>query len=160
DHPSFSFKKAVAVVLPLLRIASGFGIYKLANRNQSSASPPTPFQAIELLRLTNSGRVYDSAISPDGKYVAYVVEKDGKQSIWLRQIVNSNNIQVVPPDDIQFYGVTFLGAGDFFYYIAKERNNSIGTLYRVPALGGAPVKLIADVDGPITLSPDEKQMAF
>lgn len=160
DHPSFSFKKAVAVVLPLLLIASGFGIYKLANRNQSSASPPTPFQAIELLRLTNSGRVYDSAISPDGKYVAYVVEKDGKQSIWLRQIVNSNNIQVVPPDDIQFYGVTFSEAGDFLYYIAKERNNSIGTLYRVPALGGAPVKLIADVDGPITLSPDEKQMAF
>ncbi len=160
DHPSFNHRKAAALILALFIVALGFGIYKLASRKRSAATSPTPFQAIELLRLTNSGRVYDSAISPDGRYVAYVVEKEGKQSIWLRQIVNSNNIQIVPPADIQFYGGTFSQAGDYLYYIAKEHNNSIGILYRVPALGGVPVKLIADVDGPITLSPDEKQLAF
>ena len=83
-------------------LAVGFGVYKLVQRNRSSLAPPVPFQAIELLRLTNSGRVSDSAISPDGRYVAYVVENLGKQGIWLRQVANSNNIQIVAPSDLQF----------------------------------------------------------
>jgi serine/threonine protein kinase len=156
----FSYKKAAALGLTALLLAFGFGVYKLVQHNRSSIAPPIPFQAIELLRLTNSGRVSDSAISPDGRYVAYVVENGGKQSIWIRQVANSSNIQIVAPSDIQFYGGTFSRAGDYLYYIAKERNNSIGALYRVAAMGGVPVKLIHDVDGPITLSPDERQLAF
>ena len=153
-------KRAAAIVVAVLVIGGGFGLYKLVRRNRSAAAPPIPFQAIELLRLTNSGRVNDSAISPDGKYVAYVVENGGKQSIWVRQVASSNNFQIVAPSDTQFYGGTFSQDSNELYYIAKERNNSIGVLYRVPALGGVPVKLINDVDGPITLSPDEKQLAF
>jgi len=153
-------KKAAALVLALLVLAGGFGLYKLVRRNRSSTAPNVPFQAIELLRLTNSGRVNDSAISPDGQYVAYVVENGGKHSIWLREVNTSNNTQIVSPADTQFYGATFSRDSHELYYIAKERNNSIGGLYRVPALGGTPVKIINDVDGPITLSPDEKQFAF
>ncbi|HKR60730.1 MAG TPA: protein kinase [Pyrinomonadaceae bacterium] len=153
-------KKAAALVLVILLLAGGFGLYKLLRRNRTAAAPPIPFQAIELLRLTNSGRVNDSAISPDGRYVAYVIENAGKQSIWVRNIADSNNLQVVPPGDAQYYGGTFSRDSSELYYIAKERNNSIGVLYRVPALGGTPVKLIEDVDGPITLSPDEKRLAF
>ena len=153
-------KKAAALVLTILLVALGFGLYKMMRGNRPSAAPNVPFQAIELLRLTNSGRVNDSAISPDGKYVAYIVENAGKQSIWIRQVDTSNNLQIVPPTDTQFYGGTFSLKSDELYYIAKERNNSIGVLYRVPALGGMPVKLIHDVDGPVTLSPDEKQLAF
>ncbi|MGI8733826.1 MAG: protein kinase domain-containing protein [Pyrinomonadaceae bacterium] len=159
-HKISKNKKAAGLVLTVLLVAGGFGLYKLLGRNRSSVAPAVPFQAIELLRLTNSGRVNDSAISPDGKYVAYVVENGGKQSIWLRQVANSNNIQIVPPTETQFYGATFSHDSNELYYIAKERNNSIGELHRVPALGGVPVKLITDVDGPITLSPDEKQLAF
>ncbi len=153
-------KKAAVLVLAALLVAGGFGLYRLARRNRASVAPTIPFQAIELLRLTNSGRVNDSAISPDGKYVAYVVESGGKQSIWLRQIANSSNTQMVPPADTQFYGGTFSRNGNELYYIAKEINNSIGVLYRVPVMGGSPLKLIHDVDGPVTLSPDEKQLAF
>ncbi|HEY9503034.1 MAG TPA: protein kinase [Pyrinomonadaceae bacterium] len=149
-----------AKVVALFALISlvGFGLYKLVPRNESSLA--VPFQAIELLRLTNSGRVSDSAISPDGKYVSYVVENGGKQSIWLRELASSSNLQIVAPSDSQFYGATFSRAGDYLYYIDKERNNTIGTLYRVPSHGGEPLKLIRDVDGPIALSPDEKQLAF
>ena len=159
-HKISKHKKAAALVLTILLVAGGFGLYRLARRNRPSVGPTIPFQAIELLRLTNSGRVNDSAISPDGKYVAYIVENAGKQSIWIREVSSANNIQIVPPTDTQFYGGTFSLNSNELYYIAKERNNSIGVLYRVPALGGMPVKLIHDVDGPVTLSPDEKQLAF
>jgi len=153
-------KKVAALLVAVLLVAGGFGLYRMARRNRPSVAPNVPFQAIELLRLTNSGRVNDSAISPDGKYVAYTVENAGKQSIWIRQVATTNNIQIVPPTDTQFYGGTFSLNSNELYYIAKERNNSIGVLYRVPALGGVPVKVINDVDGPITLSPDERQLAF
>jgi eukaryotic-like serine/threonine-protein kinase len=155
------YKKAALVAASVLLVALGaLALYEIVRRYRSAALFSTPFQSIELLRLTNSGRVSDSAISPDGQYVSYVVESGGKQSIWLRQINTSQNVQVVAADDLQFYGATFSKKGDYLYYIAKERNNSIGTLYRIPSLGGEPVKLIRDVDGPITLSPDEKQLAF
>ncbi|MFZ0064006.1 MAG: DPP IV N-terminal domain-containing protein, partial [Pyrinomonadaceae bacterium] len=153
-------KRLAALVFTVLLVAGGLGLYKMLRRNRPAVASTIPFQAIELLRLTNSGRVNDSAISPDGRYVSYVVENSGKQSIWLRQVANSNNIQIIPPSDVQFYGGTFSGASDYLYYIAKAPNNSIGELYRVPSLGGTPVKLIHDVDGPITLSPDETQLAF
>ena len=150
----------ISLMLTVLAAAAGFALYELVQRNRGQGIRPSPFQAIELLKLTNSGRVIDSSISPDGKYVSYVVENLGKQSIWLRGVDNSSHIQIVAPEDALFYGGTFSDRGDYLYYIAKERNNTIGTLYRVPSLGGIPIKLIRDVDGPITLSPDEKQMAF
>lgn len=153
-------KKLLAFAFAVLLLSVvGIGSYQMFRRTRPSVTP-MPFQAIELLKLTNSGRVTDSAISSDGAYVAYVVESGGKQSIWLRETAYSTNTQIVLPGDVQFYGGTFSRAGDYLYYIAKERNNSIGVLYRVSSAGGVPVKLINDVDGPITLSPDEKQLAF
>ncbi len=162
-HPATKrarYKKAALIASGLLVAVFALALYELVRRYRSATLISTPFQSIELLRLTNSGRVSDSAISPDGQYVSYVVESGGKQSIWIRQINISKNFQVVAADDLQFYGATFSREGDYLYYIAKERNNSIGTLYRVPSLGGEAVKLIRDVDGPITLSPDQKQLAF
>jgi dipeptidyl aminopeptidase/acylaminoacyl peptidase len=38
--------------------------------------------------------------------------------------------------------------------------NHVSMLYRVPSLGGAPTKLVEDVDTAVTLSPDDKRLAF
>jgi Tol biopolymer transport system component len=157
-----SGKRWAAVVFAALIITAGlvWGVSKLARRKQPAQTSTTRFQTIELTRLTNSGKVTDAAISIDGKYVAYVAEQDGMESIWLRDIASSHDTQVVPPADITYYGGTFSRDGNDLYYIAMERTNSIGVLHRVPVRGGAPVKLIVDVDGPVSLSPDNKQIAF
>jgi serine/threonine protein kinase/Tol biopolymer transport system component len=155
--------KIFAVVALLVLVAAGiaFGLYKLGPWARSSSTvAAVPFQTIEFIRLTNSGRVNDAVISPDGKYVAYVAENGGKQSIWLRQVTTSNKVEVVPPADTLFHGATFSNDSNYLYYIVKERNNSIGVLNKVPVLGGVSAKLIVDVDGPISLSPDGKQFAF
>jgi Tol biopolymer transport system component len=145
---------AIFLVLGL----AAFGGYRLWRTNRSTAQV-APFQTIELTRLTNSGRVNDAAISPDGRYVAYVAANEGKESIWLG-LGNSNPILIVPPTDVTYYGGTFSPDGELFYYISMEHGNSIGVLYRVPVSGGVPVKLIVDVDGPISLSADGGQIAF
>jgi serine/threonine protein kinase len=146
----------LAVVLAL---AAGFGIYKmLAGR----VSKPTAaaFQSIHLTRLTNTGKSRVAAISPDGKYVVHVIEDAGKQSLWVRQVTTANNVQIVPPAETTYFGITFSSDGNYVYYVTAGKNETQALLYQVPVLGGPPRKLVVDIDDPVTLSPDGGQIAF
>lgn len=118
----------------------------------------TVFQAGDIKRLTNHGKATQAAISPDGKYVVYVLSDAGKQSLWLRQISAANDTQILPPAPLGYFGVTFSRDGNDLYYVIKQ--NDPGTLYRVPLLGGTPVKLLERIDCPVSFSPDGKRLAF
>lgn len=47
--------------------------------------------------------------------------------------------------------------GNDLYYVIKQ-NLDKGTLYRVPVLGGTPVKILEWIDAPVSFSPDGKRM--
>ena len=150
------FGAAFAIVLiALVLAASGFGIYKLLNRENTVAH----FSEISLARLTNSGNAIDSTISPDGKYIVYVLSDRSSQSLWIRQVSTANDKLVVPPAPVGYFGTTFSPDGNDLYYIIKA-NLDAGTLYRIPTLGGTPVKLSEKLDGPVSFSPDGKQFVF
>jgi serine/threonine protein kinase/Tol biopolymer transport system component len=153
-------KKLLAVSLAVvLAAAAGFGIYRMfAGR----ASKPTAaaFQSIRLTRLTNTGKSRMAAISPDGKYVVHVIEDAGKQSLWVRQVTTANNVQIFPPAEVLYFGVTFSADGNYVYYVTANKNESTALLYQVPVLGGTTRKLVEDVDDPIAISPDGSQIAF
>jgi eukaryotic-like serine/threonine-protein kinase len=150
------FGAAVAVVLiAFLLAASGFGVYKLLHRENTVAH----FSEISLAQLTNSGNAIDSTISPDGKYIVYVLSDRSSQSLWIRQVSTANDKLVVPPAPVGYFGTTFSPDGNDLYYVIKA-NLDAGTLYRIPTLGGTPVKLSEKLDGPVSFSPDGKQFAF
>jgi len=130
-----------------------------ANRSDSSASEPL-FASFKLTRLTGTGKATHAAISPDGNYVVHVVNDSGKQSLWVRQVATSSNVQIVPPAEVNYWGITFSRDGNYIYYVFRPRGAGVGFLFRVPTLGGSPVKLVGDIDSPVTLSPDGKQIAF
>ena len=46
------------------------------------------------------------------------------------------------------------------YYVQVNKDSPTGGLYAVPTLGGTPRKLLANVDSPVTFSPDGKQIAY
>jgi Tol biopolymer transport system component len=75
-------------------------------------------------------------------------------------VATASSVQVVPPDQVKYIGLTFSRDGDFIYYVVREKNNATPTLYQVPVLGGTARRLIEDVGSPITLSPDGKRLAF
>jgi Tol biopolymer transport system component/serine/threonine protein kinase len=142
-----------------LLLAAGFGIYKtLAGRASRPAA--AAFQSIHLTRLTNTGKSRVAAISPDGKYVVHVIEDTGKQSLWVRQVTTANNVQIVPPAEVVYFGMTFSSDGNYVYYVTAGKNETQALLYQVPVLGGPLRKLVVDVDDPIALSPDGAQIAF
>jgi Tol biopolymer transport system component len=98
------------------------------------------------------------AISPDGKEVVYSVVEAGQQSLWLRQVDTGSEIQIVPPDKVDYTGLTFARNGAFIYYVRREQN--AGQLYQASKLGGAARRLLGHVDSPITLAPDGQRLAF
>ena len=152
-------KKLLTITLALVLAAvAGFGIYRFTAR--PSKPPAAAFQSIHLTRLTNTGKSRVAAISPDGKYVVHVIEDAGKQSLWVRQVTTANNIQIVPPAEVVYFGMTFSSDGNYVYYVTAGKNETQALLYQVPVLGGPPRKLVEDIDNPVALSPDGSQIAF
>ncbi|MCG3162665.1 MAG: Serine/threonine-protein kinase PknD [Acidobacteria bacterium] len=147
----------VVALLTLLVVTIGYGAYRLI---ASGHRVEAPFQIPHVRRFTTSGKATRAAISPDGNYVVHVLREAGKESLLVRQVTESKNIEIVPPSDVTYRGVTFSRDGAHVFYVVQEQNNTIQMLYQVPVLGGVPRRILKDIDSPITISPDNKQLAF
>src|SRR6185295_1756706 len=123
---------------------------------------PVPFERVEVTKLTTNGNAVMGAISPDGKYVAYVTGESGKQSLWLRQVDINSNAQLVAPRAGHYLGLAFSPDGNYIYFgYAESARNDAGQIYRLPVLGiGATATRIDLQAGPPNLSHDHKRMAF
>src|SRR2546423_2055068 len=154
------YKTGVVLVLVALGVAvaaASFGLYKFMNRTGRVAY----FQTMKITRLTNTGKAIHAAISPDGKYLVYILSDAGKQSLWIRQVSATNDTQIIPPAQVAYYGVTFSRDGNDLYYITRGNSGAdIGVLYRIPVLGGTPLKVLEKIDSPVSFSPDGKRLAF
>ena len=63
------------------------------------------------------------------------------------------------PADTYYTGLRFSPDGNYFYFVRSDPGNAqLKFLYRAPLLGGAPQKLIEDMDSNITFSPDGGQV--
>ena len=159
QHAGFKFQtKLLAPLMLLLAVAVAAGLFLLTQRNKSAsdfaaASPRTT-------QLTNNGRVLRAAVSPDGKYVAYIQIERGQESLWLRQAEIAGGIEIVPSGGSHFIGITFSPDSNSIFYVKYEKDSAIAGLYQVPVLGGAARKILSDVDSQISFAPDKKQFAF
>jgi Tol biopolymer transport system component/DNA-binding winged helix-turn-helix (wHTH) protein len=152
----------LGLLTPVLVLAV-LAAYRLSQQNNPPAATPNPsasFQNMRITKLTNNGKAARAALSPDGNYLVHVMEDGGKQSLWIRQVAATNNVQIVPPAPVEYRGVTFSQDGNHIYYVVYDKPPKLALLYEVPALGGTPRRLLEDVDSPITLSPDGKRCAF
>jgi serine/threonine protein kinase len=148
---------AAVIVALLLIVSAGYGVYSLfANRTTT-----IPFQSFSTTQLTNSGRAMAAAVSPDGKYVVSVINDNGKQSLWLRNVPSGSNTQILESDVFALLSPVFSADGSYIYYRkAIDATDSEFHVYRMPVLGGTPQLLVRDIDAGPALSPDGKQMAY
>jgi len=151
-------KRGVALGLAaLLLVGAGltFWLSRFIGQRQARnlAQPVSPLQTMRMIRLT-TGNATNAAISPDGKYVVYALLDGGQQSLWLRQVAITSNVQIVPPAEVVYRGLTFSRDGNYLYYV-KGR-----AFYQMPIPGGTAGKLITNVAGPVALSPNGEQLAF
>ena len=124
------------------------------------------FRTMRITRLTTGGRIGNAqikgyaSISPDGKYVVFKTTEAGKDSLWVRQVSTGSLVEIVPDLDGKIGATTFTRDGEFVYYSVFFENDSLGTLFQVPVLGGTPRRVMAGVTSPVTFSPDSRQFAF
>src|SRR5205823_11726339 len=103
----------------LILVVAALAITALVFRFYLRAAPGlarTLFQKTKFSRLTTTGNNLAATISPDGKYVAYVVNADGKQSLWIRVIANSSDLQIIPPDNVIYQAMSISPDSQLIYF--------------------------------------------
>ncbi|MGI8732373.1 MAG: protein kinase domain-containing protein [Pyrinomonadaceae bacterium] len=159
-----SHRGILALLVGVIGVVALAVVLIFAYRWSGTETPPgrtsDPARTMKIARLTSTGTADTAAISPDGKYLVHVASENGQQSLRVRQVSTNSDVQIVPPSDVQYAGLTFSRDGDFIYYVAAEKNSSTSNLYQIPGLGGNARRLISNVGGAVSFSPDGQQLAF
>ena len=157
---SSSSRKLLVAGAALLIAAVAGSIFAYRAGLFSSGMSATAFQNATISSLSSTGDVMLSRISSDGHYLAYVSNKNGRFSLWVRQIATPSAVQVVSAREEIISNVSFTPDGSFIDYTTSSVAGADGTLYQVPVLGGTPRLLLDKVDTAVSFSPDGKQMTY
>ena len=148
---------ATGVVIALVLLAAaGFGVYSFVRGGRT-----VRFADFSITQVTNSGKAALAAVSPDGRYVLSVVDDNGMQSLWLRNVPTNGDTQIVSPAPVIYGSLAFSPDGNYIYFRkARTAAGSYFELYRATVLGGTPQSIVRDIDSDITFSPDAQRIAF
>ena len=115
---------------------------------------------LQIERLTATGMLTHVALSPDGKYLVYTDNPNGRQSLWLRQVGGTNPLELIAPRPVGYWGLDFARDSASIFYSVKGPEDPGGSVYQIPLLGGPSRKLLTDVDSDPAVSPDGKQLVY
>jgi Tol biopolymer transport system component len=151
----------IAALLALGVLGGIYAVRRGATPNGSRIGPaPLTIADLQVEQLTSSGTASSPAISPDGKYVAYVEQGTGGDSLRVRQVTSGSNVEVVPAESgVRLRGATVTPDGgfvDYLKFLAPERLE----LWRIPFLGGVPQRRLDNIASLVGWSPDGRQMAY
>ena len=146
------------VAAGLLLVASW---YAVGTYSRSRTSAPILGAAFASEPFSTSGNVAHAVISPTGEHVVYSIETGDKQSVWIRNLETSENVQIIPPSDDHYLGFAFSNSGSTLFFVRKRSDDSApSAVYRVGAFGGIPAKIIDKAEGWLSVSPDDQFISF
>ena len=150
---------AAAAILGLGGV--GFGVYTLLGRGSERNEAGTAFQDMTMSVLMSRDDLLESALSGDGRYLAYVTTKEAKTSLTVRQVRTGSEVTIIAGNEFQIRGISFSRDGDHLYYQNRDPEApNYSALFQVPSLGGPSRKILFDVDSAASFSPDGKHACF
>jgi eukaryotic-like serine/threonine-protein kinase len=144
-----------AAMTVLVIVGASYTTYRLAGRRPSARE-----SAMKITQFTRGANARAPVISPDGKYVVYIQEKDHQEGLWLYQVATGSNVQIVPRVITGAIPPTFSDDGNYIYYVDHEKDYRRSVLCKVASLGGEPRKLFENLSSAVTFSPDGNRLAF
>ncbi len=157
SRPTRKLAVVLAAIVLLLLVA---GVFAFRDKLYRRGLAETSYQNMALSSLTSSGDVRVARISSDGRYLAYIGERQGQYSIWVRQIAQPSAVQVVAPTFDQIDDLTFAPDQNSLLYTVVPAKTGRSGVYQLPVLGGIPRKLFEATGVTIALSPDGNQLAY
>ena len=141
---------------------AGFGLYTFLHRGAAAGgSAATAFQDLRMSALLSRDDLFESALSSDGRYLAYVTAQDRTTALKVRQVRTGSDVVIVPESEQPINGIAFSPDGDYLYYLNRDpASPNYQALFQVPSLGGTPRRLVFDVDSAPAFSPDGKRACF
>jgi Tol biopolymer transport system component len=116
--------------------------------------PPEAVAPPSLRQLTYTGADFDPDASRDGRLIAYTSDREGGQSIWLKQYPAGDEVALTSgPDSLPRFSPD--GTQVLFIRFAGPTPD----LYRVPVVGGEPRKILDNVLV-ADWSPDGREIVF
>jgi serine/threonine protein kinase len=157
---------AVVALAAVTGIAGGALAMRALSKREQPAAPRITFASL----TKDQGYEGEPTFSPDGQTLAYVSDRTGNFEIFLKQISGGPDINLTndPADDVQ---PSFSPDGKQIVFVSTRssvlpllyRNPTIdpmgGDIWVMPALGGAPKRVIEDGNFP-EWSPDGRSLAF
>ena len=154
---------AALVAIIVVAGAIGAGVW-FGNRGTTTSTPAAPPTALQIQPLTFTGNTGLGALSPDGKFVAYLRREgrdDADYGLWVRQLTTQSDVQIVPiVPGRSFVALVVTPDGSYVDFVAREKGVTQPDLWRVPFLGGTPRRIATGVWSATGWSPDGRHMAF
>jgi eukaryotic-like serine/threonine-protein kinase len=151
---------AAAIALAVAAIAFGTFSRQSPSESNSEVAAPPSLADLQVTQLTTTGNAERPAISPDGRFVAYVQHEGDEFSLWIRQTASTSHVKLVPSaPGVQLLGATFTPDGTSVDYV-RQAAGARREVWRVPFLGGPPRMVVSDVSSPISWAPDGRNFAF
>jgi serine/threonine protein kinase len=121
-----------------------------------------PFAHYSLQRVIDSKHVRSVAISPDGIYLAAVLdEADGTQSLLLHQIPTNSERAIIQDPAYKYDRVVFSPDGSYIYFrVEAPANPDQWDEYRIPVIGGQPARVITEVNSPLSFIDGGQRLCF
>jgi serine/threonine protein kinase/Tol biopolymer transport system component len=140
-------------------LVAGFGAWILANRPQAAVQ--NPLSNAQFARLTDfEGAETNPAISPDGKFVAFISDRSGPFDIWLIQ-ANGGSLANLTQGRIgdargPLRAIGFSGDGSEVWSSGTEARR----LRLLPMVGGAPHNFLGEHAAEVAWSPDGTRLVY
>src|SRR5262245_2829863 len=135
-------------------------VYFFVHRSSTGTRDNRNFQRVKFRGLTVVGSASAAAISPDGKFISYVVNDNGKYSLWTKAVAAGSAVEIVPPSEIGIFTTTFSPDGDYVYYLVRYKDFRT-VLHRISVLGGRSTEVKPDVGNDVSsFSPDGRQFTY
>ena len=154
-YPRLPYVIVALATASLIGLGLAYGIYFLTREKSAR-----PFEKINQTRLTNSGRVSRAGVSPDGKYIAYVLGENEGNSLWLQQVGTASTVRLLAPVKAQVYELTFNPDGSYIFYNLFADGSADPQFFRIPSLGGVSEQIPNVIASYISFAPDGKRFAY
>ncbi len=144
-----------ASILVLVLGTIGLAIWKFYPKNSAENGNKT-IDRIKFTKLTDSGKLTNATLSPDGKSFAFIRGNE----VFLQDVATRKEIKIEIPNVESYNCLQFSPDGNFLYF----RNNRVfaaqAKVLKVPRFGGESQTVLEKSWGSFSISPDGKKIAY